>query len=462
MKPIQLKEIARWCGGTVEPQYENIVVECVSTDSREVREGALFVPLVGANVDGHTYIRRSIENGARAALCANGKDYPDIPLIRVQDTLKAFGAVAAGYRAAMSCRVLGITGSVGKTTTKEMLAAILRRRWRTIWTEGNHNNQLGLPMTVMDISEDTEMAVLELGMNHFGEMSYLTKIARPDMAIFTNIGTMHIENLGSRESILRAKLEILEGMDEDQGFLVLNGDEPLLWELRGQLKFRRCYFGINNPACDVRATDLHADDSGVRFRAEAYGKSFEVFVPANGRHTVYDALAATAAALQCGAEPEDVAAGLGGFENTGMRQQIFVKNGYTILADCYNAGPESMAAALEVLAERSCEGRRIAVLGDMLELGSASMAEHYRVGRLAVGKADMIFAYGVNATRVATGAVTGGMPAGKAMYFDDQDQLVYELIAQAEPGDTLLFKGSRGMKMERALKLFLAGGDEEL
>lgn len=458
MKPTTLKQIALWCGGTLDPQYDDVMVNGVSTDSREVKPGQMFVPLVGARVDGHNYIGRAVENGAVAVLNSKEKK-PSAPYIQVEDTLRAFGAIAAGYRKTMKAQVLAITGSVGKTTTKEMLAAILHRQFRTVWTEGNHNNNLGLPMSVMDIEEDTEIAVLELGMNHFGEMSYLTNIARPNMAIFTNIGTMHIEHLGSREGILRAKMEILEGMDKEKGVLVLNGDEPLLWNLRDTVGFQHYYFGIDNPACEVRASDIRSDNSGVRFHIDGFGKSFDVFVPANGQHTVYNALAAATAALIRGADTGNIVAGLETFENADMRQKIYEKNGYTIIEDCYNAGPESMAAAINVLAERECKGRKIAVLGDMLELGSRAMAEHHRIGRMAVGKVDMIFAYGVNANRVATGAVTGGMPANRAMYYDDQDQLIHDLRALARPGDTLLFKGSRGMKMERVLHLFLHDED---
>lgn len=454
MKPTSLKQIASWCGGTLDAQYEDVVIQGVSTDSREVKPGQMFIPIVGAHADGHNFISRAVENGAVAVLTAKKPLRGDLPAVAVEDTMPAFGAIAAGYRATMPTKVIAITGSVGKTTTKEMLAAILQQKYRTVWTEGNHNNNLGLPLSVMEIQEDTEMTVLELGMNHFGEMSYLTKIARPNTAIFTNIGTMHIEHLGSREGILRAKMEILEGMDRD-GVVIMNGDEPLLWNLRDSIEFRRYYFGIENQACDVRATNIRSADDGVRFDVNAFGKMFETFVPASGQHSVYNALAAITEAILDGVEPDAISYALNTFENAGSRQKVYEKNGYTIIEDCYNAGPESMAAALNVLADRSTDGRRIAVLGDMLELGSCAMAEHYRIGRMAAGKVDMIFAYGVNATRVVTGAVTGGMKSGVAMFYDDQDQLIHDLKAKVRPGDTLLFKGSRGMKMERVLELFL-------
>jgi len=453
MNEATLKQIAAWCGGTVRPEHENVIVKGVSTDSREMKPGFLFVPLIGQRNDGHNFIRKAIANGASAALSAKDMD-ASLPTVRVNDTLEALGVLATNYRQTLPVKVIGITGSVGKTTTKEMIASIMQTTYRTVWTEGNHNNHLGLPMTVMEINPDTQVAVLELGMNHFGEMSYLTKICRPDMAVFTNIGTMHIEHLGSREGILKAKMEILEGMGPD-GVLVLNGDEPLLWNLKGTLPFKTYYFGIDNPGCDFLADSIESTEEGVRFHVTAMGKELNIFVPANGQHTVYNAMAAISAAMLSGIDPSRTEKALSSFKNSGMRQKIYEKDGYTIIEDCYNAGPESMAAALHVLAERKTDGRRIAVLGDMLELGSCSMAEHYKVGRLARDCADLIFAYGSDATRVVTGAVTGGMDPNRAMYYDDQDQLIYELKARAKPGDVLLFKGSRGMKMERVLELFL-------
>lgn len=459
MKSLSLKQIAAWTGGKLDAKYNGVMVRGVNTDSREVKPGQLFIPLAGARVDGHNFIGRAMDAGAAGVLTARDPKR-DIPAVRVRDTLEAFGTLAAAYRSSLPVKVIAITGSVGKTTTKEMLAAILRRRFRTTWTEGNHNNNLGLPMSIMDIDPETELSVLELGMNHFGEISYLTKIARPNMAIFTNIGTMHIEYLGSRAGILKAKLEILEGMGED-GIVVMNGDEPLLWDLRDRMEKKHYYFGVTNAGCDVRASHIVTGDDGVRFTLTGLGREVDIFAPSGGQHTVYNALAASTAALLSGAEPEDITGGLANFENTGMRQRIIEQNGCTIIDDCYNAGPESMAAALEVLASHSCEGRRIAVLGDMMELGCVSSAEHYRIGRLAAKKGiDLILAYGANASRVIAGAITGGIPYQHAASYDDQDQLIHELRTRAQPGDVLLFKGSRGMKMERVLNQFLAGCDE--
>ena len=425
----------------------------MQSDSRKVRSGDLFVALKGAKADGHDFAETAINHGAVAALVSRPIS-EKLPSIEVEDTLRAYGEIAAGYRKLTGVKVVGITGSVGKTTTKEMTASILEAVYHTAKTEGNHNNNLGLPMTIMDMPENTEVAVLEMGMNHSGEMEYLSDIARPDLAIITNIGTMHIEHLGTREGILQAKLEIMRGMPDD-GAGVFNGDEPLLWNIRAIGKHKKYYYGIENHACDVTATDIVELDDGVRFVVHGFGQQFELFVPMLGRHAVYNALAATTVGLLLGVKPEQIQARFSSFHNTGMRQKIYVKNGVTIIEDCYNAGPESTEAALDVLAGIKTDGRRIAVLGDMLELGNRSAAEHYRIGRLAVGKADLLLTYGEHSVRTLTGAITGGMNPKNTDHFDTHEDMAHMLKMRVSEGDVVLFKGSRGMRMEKVLQLFL-------
>ncbi|MEA4965798.1 MAG: UDP-N-acetylmuramoyl-tripeptide--D-alanyl-D-alanine ligase [Oscillospiraceae bacterium] len=449
---LTLKQIAEWTHGTVAPEYETVVISDITTDSREVKPGQLFIPLTGEHFDGHDYIMAAMQHCA--ATLSERRLEQQVPVVYVSDTEKAFGDIARGYRQTLKLKVIGITGSVGKTTTKEMIAGVLAAKYKTAKTEGNHNNQIGLPKTILGIEEDCQAAVLELGMNHFGEMSYLTSIAQPDVAVMTNIGTVHIEHLGSREGILKAKLEITEGISKN-GCLILNGDEPLLWNLKGTLPFTMLYFGLENPGCDLRARNIMLHDDGVSFHVEGMRADFEIYVPAPGRHNIYNALAAILVGIRAGIEPQRMQKALANFQNTGMRQKIYEENGFTIIEDCYNAGPESMEAALEVLAQRACSGRRIAVLGDMLELGNCSMAEHYKVGRLAAMKADMVFAYGNNASRIVTGAITGGMPSSRAVHFDSHEQMAKVVRSRAQPGDVLLFKGSRGMRMEHVLSLFL-------
>lgn len=452
MKELTLKQLAQWCGGAVRPEQANPEITGTQHDSRNVRPGDLFVAIVGERVDGHSFVAKAREAGAAAALVSRYVE-DELPQILVEDTLRAYGDIAREYRKSVGIQVVAITGSVGKTTTKEMISCVLSGKYRVSKTQGNYNNNLGLPITVMEMPADTELAVLELGMNHFGEMSYLTSIARPNVVVITNIGTMHIEHLGTREGILKAKLEIMQGIQDD-GTAVFNGDEPLLWNLR-EGNHRRIYFGIENDRCDVVAEDIRQMDGGMYFTVRGLGQRFRIYIPQEGRHSVYNALAAAAVGLLQNVSPETIQYQLGLFHNTGMRQHVFEQHGFTIIEDCYNAGPESMEAALHVLQERQCEGRRIAVLGDMLELGSRAMAEHYRVGRLAAVAADLVLAYGTHSERIITGAVTGGMSAKCALHYDDQDEMAQALYRMARPGDVLLFKGSRGMEMEKVLGAFL-------
>ena len=449
MSRITLAQAAQWCGGTVDPKYAQISFLGASNDSRSVKPGQLFVALEGVR-DGHDFIPAALAAGAAAVLCSHSGG--DFPAIVVKDTRKALGDIAREERKRLNVKVVGVTGSVGKSTTKEMIVGILSQKYRTGKTPVNHNNDIGMPMAILALPEDTEVAVLEMGMNHFGEMAYLTSIAAPDIAVITNIGTMHIEHLGSREGILHAKLEILQGL-RPGGHLIYNGDEPLLWNLRGSGSTAPHYFGLENPACDVKGSVRQEAEGCTELAVTAGEESFQVCLPVEGRHFVSDALAAVAVARLLEVPVEGIRQGLAGFRSMEGRQEIYEAGGYTIIRDCYNAGPESMAASLTVLGKKN--GRRIAVLGDMLELGVCTQAEHYRVGRIAAGKCDLLLALGKNAGRVVNGAITGGMRPVDAMAFDSAPEVVRVLRAKARPGDIILFKGSRGMKMEQVLDQFL-------
>lgn len=453
MPKLTLKQAAELCGGTVAPEYAEVVFDGAENDSRKVENGQLFVALCGEDRDGHDFAQSAIDSGA-AAVLAQKPLSPQIPAIYVDDTRKAFGDIARGVRALLGCKVVGVTGSVGKTTTKEMIAAVLGSTWDTAKTIGNHNNDIGLPITVLSIKPEQPVAVLEMGMNHFGEMRYLTSIAHPDIALITNIGTAHIGQLGSREGILKAKLEILEGLAPN-GTIVFNGDEPMLWSLKEKLQPKPIYFGIENTACDLVASEIETVSDGMQFRVCGMSQDFRVFLPVEGRHNVSNALSAIAVGLTLGVTPARIQEALAVFRNTGMRQMIYEENGFTIIQDCYNAGPESMDASLTVLQEHEAAGRKIAVLGDMLELGACSPAEHYRIGRLAAIRADRLFTYGKNSARMVMGAITGGMNEKLATNYETHEALADELAKAAKPGDVLLFKGSRGMKMEQVLALFL-------
>ncbi len=449
MSKITLRQAAAWCGGHVEEKYEDICFLGANMDSRKLEPGQLFVALE-AERDGHAYIGAALEKGAAAVLCSRKEG--DFPAIVVENPKLAMGQIAHGERMRLGMQVVGVTGSVGKSTTKEMIACVLQEDHIVSKTPANFNNDLGMPMAILAMPEDTQIAVLEMGMSDFGEISYLSKIGRPQVAVITNIGTMHMEHLGSRQGILQAKLEILEGLDEN-GPLLLNGDDDLLWAFGQRTERPIYYFGCKNDKCDLFAYNIVEKDGILSLDVRTSTDSFRLELPLEGLHFVNDALAAVGVGLALGISRENICKRLRGFQNMQGRQEIFQAKGYTIINDCYNAGPESMAAALRVLGKR--QGRRIAVLGDMLELGSSTQAEHYRVGRIAAENADMVMAYGPNAHRIVSGALTGGLPAGKVHDFDDQKKMAQMLKCMACPGDVILFKGSRGMHMEKVLELLL-------
>lgn len=448
MGRITLRQAAEWCGGKIDPKYADVTFLGASNDSRNIQPGQLFLALRGAR-DGHDFIPMALQKGAAAVLCSRCDG--DYPAIVVEDPRIALGQIAREERRRIGMKVVGVTGSVGKSTTKEMISCVLGSKYRVEKTPVNHNNDIGMPMAVLSMSEDTEVAVLEMGMNHFREIAYLVSIALPDVAVIVNIGTMHIEHLGSQEGILKAKLEILEGMKED-GKVILNGDDQLLWNVR-KTGVKATYFGTRNPECQVLGADVQEADGTLSFRVKCDSGEIPVCLALEGGHFVSDALAAVSVGLAMDVPPEQIRTALEAFQNMAGRQEILQKGGYTIIKDCYNAGPESMAAALNVLGNRT--GRRLAVLGDMLELGMCAAAEHYRIGRIAAEKADIVLAYGPNSSRVVSGALTGGMPAAKARGFEDREALVTALKQMAKPGDVMLFKGSHGMHMEVVLEQFL-------
>ena len=448
MAKITLRDAAQWCGGTVEEKYADLVFDGAGNDTRSLQKGQLFIALQGAR-DGHDFIPAAMDRGAAAVLCS--RKLGDYPAILVGDPRTALGDIARETLKRIGAKVVAVTGSVGKSTTKEMIASVLSGAFRVSRTPANHNNDIGMPMAILDMPEDTQVAVLEMGMNHFREIAYLSDIAHPDVAVIINIGTMHIEFLGTQQGIRQAKLEIVEGMTP-QGMLLLNGDDTLLRCLDVMPRQRITYFG-SSEGCAVRALDVCQKDGILSFRVEAGRLVFPVEMHLEGEHFVGDALAAVTVGLKLGVTPEQIAQQLERFQNMSGRQEIFEAKGCTIINDCYNAGPESMTAALSVLGNRP--GRHIAVLGDMLELGDCSQAEHYKIGRIAAEKADMVFAYGPHAGRVLDGTITGGMPESMGRAFEDREEMAAALKRVVKPGDVILFKGSRGMHLEKVLEAFL-------
>ena len=424
-------------------------VQAVCTDSRNVEENSIFIPLVGENFDGHNYIDMALKAGAVGCVTAHeiaeenripGKFY-----IRVEDTMKALGELAAYYRSCFHIPVIAVTGSVGKTTTKDMVAAVLGQKYNVLKTDGNFNNNIGLPMTIFRMNHTHEIAVLEMGMNHEGEIDYLTNIAHPDVALITNIGDAHIENMGSRENTLKAKAEIFHGMTAE-GQAVLNGDDPLLRTLSGKIEQKITWCGTGEN-CTWRVTDLaeHWQDH-VECEMHAPDSTWMQEIPGLGGHMVYPASMAAAVGRMYGVSDELIRRGILEFEPTKMRMAILHrKDDITILNDTYNANPQSMRAAIEILSKQECK-RRIAVLGDMMELGELGPGLHASVGRfLANVGIDCLITVGNLGACIADGAEESDVEIHRCA---NQAEAQIVLAKAVTPGSTILVKASRGMKFE--------------
>lgn len=448
MGRITLRQAAAWVGGTIDPKYADVTFLGAEYDSRNLQPGQLFVAIRAAR-DGHDFIPAALEKGAAAVLCDHCDG--DYPAIVVDDTRIALGVLARQELKRLGVKVVAVTGSVGKSTTKEMIVSVLQTQLLVAKTPANRNNDLGMPAAILGMPDGAQVAVLEMGMSHFGEIAYLTKIGCPDLAVIINVGTMHIENLGSREGILQAKLEILQGLKDD-GTLLLNADNDLLWTSRDSLPVKPVYFGQQAQSA-FRAEAITRQPGQLCYQAVCLDSEFAVQLPLEGDHYISDSLAAVSAGKLLGIRDENIQLGLATFRTMAGRQEIYRAEGYTIISDCYNAGPESMAAALQVLGNRP--GRKIAVLGDMLELGDFAPQAHHQVGLTAAQNADIVLALGPNATFVRQGALEGGLAPQSIHISLESSELTRLLKELAEDEDVILFKGSRGMRMERILEGFL-------
>lgn len=443
MKTLSIKEIASALGAEYTGEA---VITGISIDSRTVEKGDLYIAIQGENFDGHIFSKSAVENGASAVMCHKDIDC-DCPKIIVKDTQEAFLALAAWYRQQFPILVVGLTGSVGKTTTKEMIAAALSSEKNTLKTEGNLNNSIGVPRTLMRLEESTQAAVVEMGMDQKGQISVLTNCVKPDAAVITNIGVSHMENLGSREGILSAKLEIVEGLKEG-GKLFLNSDDPYLMSAHIE-NHEVIYYGINNSSCKYKAENIKAIGAETEFDIRFDGKTQHILIPTIGIHNVYNALAAFAVSCEHGILPENAADGLSKYTPSGMRQRLRTVSGITFIEDCYNASPDSVRAAINTLSSLSAK-RKIAVLGDMLELGSVSEDAHRNSGMLAAKKkTDAVFTFGERSVATAEKAKEMGVPFTES--FLTHEALTDKLYSFIKDGDAVLFKGSRGMKLEEVI-----------
>lgn len=452
MKTCTLVKIAEVTGGRIIQGDPQAVLRSVSTDTRKIRSGDLFFALTGENYDAHSFLNQAGQAGAGGLVISHMVDIPpDIPAILVDNTLAALQALAAFNRVSCGVAVVGITGSTGKTTTKDMVASVLGTRFKTLKTTGNLNNEIGLPLTLLELDETFEAAVVEMGMRGPGEIDALCRLARPDAAVISNIGETHLELLGSVSNIAAAKGEILEHIPPG-GFALLNAESPFITREAARCRGKVIFFGINQPG-DITAENIRPERGGNRFTAIFESLRAEFFLPVPGRHNVMNSLAAIGVGLKLGLSEKEIAKGLTSVTLTGMRLETIDTGSHRIINDAYNASPASSKAALQVLKETAGARRKVAVLGNMLELGERAQAGHREVGETAAVLAiDYLVTVGDLAVNIAEGAAQKGMSANRILRCNDNQEAIGVLVKLLQPGDVVLVKGSRGMKMEQIVK----------
>lgn len=456
MKQITPVKITMLCDGIYygSRDIKDTEISLVTTDSRDIAGGGAFVAIKGTRTDGNKYIMQTYNNGALCCIseltpqeaCGTGELPAGCAFIQVESCYQALKDIATFYRTVCGTKIIGITGSVGKTTTKEMVAAVLSEHFNTLKTQGNFNNEVGVPLTLFRLREEHEIAVVEMGISEFGEMTRLSRIVKPDICIITNIGQCHLENLGDRDGVLKAKTEIFSSMAEN-GIAYLNGDDDKLAQIKEAGGSKPVFFGTGSN-CDVYAENIVQKGlEGTYFDAVAGDKRIPLHVPVPGMHMVTNALAAVAAATGLGMEAEEIASGISRFTPVGGHSNIKRTAKFTIMDDCYNANPVSMKAAIDVLA--SVQTYKIAIIGDMFELGPNEKIMHFDIGAYAVQKGiDCI----VCAGRLAKQYVAGALAIDEnhnVMYYENTDKAIEALGNIVKEGSSILVKASHAMGFER-------------
>lgn len=455
MPQMTLENIAKACEGTYTGDEEKKKEQITGavTDSRQVTPGCLFIPIKGARVDGHDFIEDVFEKGALCVLSEKELDNPKGPYIRVKSGAEAMKKIAAFYRENLPVKVVGVIGSVGKTSTKEMIASVLAQKYSVLKTEGNFNNEIGLPLTIFKIRAQHEVAVLEMGISDFGEMHRLAAMAQPDISVITNIGLCHLENLGTRDGILKAKTEVFEHMKPD-GTVILNGDDDKLGTQKTVNGKPAIFYGLDagDSQKKIYATDVkNLGLDGMQACFHTPKGEFTVKIPIPGEHNVYNALAGTAVGLELGLTVTEIARGIEHAQTIAGRTNLIHTAGFTIIDDCYNANPVSIKASIDVLAHTA--GRKIAVLGDMGELGEDEKNLHYQVGTAAASAGiDVLFAAG----ELAEEYVKAAKDACEAHYFKTCEEMIPELSAFVKEGDIILVKASHFMEFPKVVEALKA------
>ena len=445
---MDMRAVAEITGGHLMQNGASVELQGISTDSRTVQPGDLFIPLRGDQFDGHDYLTQAIQRGAAACLSEEMIGGLLVPVVKVSDTLKALGDLAAAMRRQFAGPVIGITGTSGKTTCKEMLAAILEHLGPGLKSAGNFNNLIGVPLTLFGLEHEHRWAVVEMGMSARGEIARLAEIAAPNIGLITNIGAGHLEHFEGIPGVARAKGELFISLPAD-GVALINADDPEVLMLPVANGVRKILFGVSSEA-SIRADRITAHNGSVSFDLKIDGVVQHVILPLPGRHNVANALGAAAVATVLGVGPKEIAAGLKAFKPCPGRMELLeLPEDIVVLEDSYNANPLSVHAALDALHDLSSPGRRIAVLGDMLELGPSAQELHHQIGAIAAKRADWLFTYGALAEEIARGAIAEGLPRDKVFVANSHDELAARLVEMLQAGDRVLIKGSRGMRMEK-------------
>lgn len=439
MKPITLLKVAQACGGVLHGDPD-IQITSIVTDSRKAIKGSLFAAIKGARADGHRFIPMTVEQGAVCVLCEDAPTV-DTPYIQVESTLIALKGIAEYYRSLFTIPFIGVTGSVGKTSTKELISSVLSQKYNVHKTAGNFNNELGVPLTLFGLEEAHEAAVIEMGISGFGEMTRLSKMVRPDISVITNIGYCHLENLGDRDGVLKAKTEMFTYLQPD-GKIILCHDDDKLRTVTDYKGIRPIFYGTDT------ADEYYADNieelllNGVKCTLHHGDGAIDVTIPAMGRHNVLNALCAMAVGKQLGLTDDEIRDGIERFQNVGSRNNIIHTRGMTVIDDCYNANPTSTKAGLNTLSNFS--GRKVAVLGDMKELGKEELALHREVGAYAKEKGiDLLIAVGELSKATADGY------GESAVHYTTVEDCIEEIPKLLQTGDAVLVKASHSMQFEK-------------
>lgn len=443
MRGLNVNSVAEVCKGKIieDGKYDNnICFTGVEIDSRKIQEGNLFIATRGERVDGHSFIPEVFRKGCSAVVCEKLPENIDGPCILVEDSFEALKKIAAYYRSVLDITVVGITGSVGKTSTKEVIASVLAEKFCVLKTEANFNNEVGLPLTILRIRDEHQVAVLEMGINHFGEMNRLSAMARPDICVITNIGPCHLEFLGNLDGVLKAKSEIFHNM-KPGGTVCLNGDDEKLRQIKEINGKKPVFYGLG-PDCTVSGREIENRGLlGSRGMLTADGKTVPFTVRVPGKHMIQNAVCAAAVGLQFGMTLEEIAAGIGNTESLQGRSRVLQAGNLVIIDDCYNANPLSMKSALSLL--ETAETRKVAVLGDMFELGENEVSLHREIGEyIAHKKIDCLICIGKLSKNIYEASEDGKL---ERYYFETKEDFIKEIDSLLQAADTVLFKASNGM-----------------